>query len=264
MDWFLKSLEILGLYQPRTNLFFTPELISLVSGLGGAVLGALIAGLISWVLARQSAKLTLERDEAAREKEQMGHALSLMIKSSLILSDVVGLGNKIEEALRQTKEIGMPETPLWRRIPPTISHKQIYPVEAIELAPLLEAKEHDLVQTAIEVFLQHATLGTAAEKYNALRSEMKDRIPKHKGTDGNMVHSTLHESEVAALAPHELELETLITEILKSVQALKVSAEKVTFGVGPAIRAHYKTKDFPQLVSVDDPRGHQPPQKNTD
>ncbi|MEW4459242.1 hypothetical protein AB1K42_14205 [Roseibium algicola] len=248
MDWFLKSLEILGLYQPQTEQFFTPEMISLISGLGGAIIGACVGGLISWLIARQAAELTLKRDEEARIKEQKGHALSLMIKASLVLADVVAISKLIDQSLSTANENGLTDQPLWRRIVPTISHKQIFEIEAVELAPLMEAKANEVVYAATELFMQHATLVTALEKYAVLRGEMKRLIPRHVGTKDTVVMSALSEQEAAALAPYELELESLITEVRSIIPDLRQKAEMVTFGIGPAIRLHYKADDFPMLV----------------
>ncbi|UES40373.1 hypothetical protein [Roseibium aggregatum] len=248
MNWFLKNLEILGLYQPQNKQFFTPELISLISGLGGAIIGACVGGFISWLIARQAANLTLKRDEEARIKEQKSHALSLMIKASLVLADVVAIAKLIDQSLSTANENKLTNQPLWRRIVPTISHKQTFEVEAVELAPLMEAKANEIVYAATELFLQHATLITALEKYAILRGEMKKLIPTHLGTKDTVVVSALTESEVAALAPYELELESLISEVRSMLPELREKAEKVSFGIGPAIRAYYEAEDFPMLI----------------
>ncbi len=248
MDWILERLEFLGLYHPPNEQLLSPEYINLISGFGGAVFGACVAGAISWLIAKQTATQTLRRDEEARAREQKSHALSLMVKASLVLADVVATSKLIDQSLSNANEKGLTSQPLWQRIVPTVSHKQIYEIDAAELAPLIEAKAYEIVYAATEMFMQHATLVTALEKYAALRGEMKNIIPRHLEANDTVIVSALTESEIAALAPYEIELESLISEIRIAIPPLKKKAEFVTFGVGPVIRTHYQANDFPAMI----------------
>src|SRR6187431_1874317 len=52
----------------------------------GAVLGSVVGGLISWVLAKQAGAESRQRDAAARDVTDSADALRLMVKASLVLS----------------------------------------------------------------------------------------------------------------------------------------------------------------------------------
>ena len=226
------------------------NLISLISGLGGAVLGAIVGGLISWILARQSSIQTLKRDQEARSQVQKGNALSLMIKASLILSDVVSIRKIIDKSLMDANSNGLTDQPLWRRVVPIVSHYQVFNIDANELSPLIEAKANEIFYNATELFAQHATLLSALEKYSTLRSAIKHKISKHEIVKDNVIVSSLTESDIAALAPYELELESLIKEIMTQIPDLQKLAESVTFSIGPAIRDYFKDSSFPCLISA--------------
>ncbi|WP_223475882.1 hypothetical protein [Oricola indica] len=226
-----------------------PEIVNLTSGFGGALLGALVGGFISWLLAKQSSAETLKRDREARDEEQKSYALRLMVKASLVLSDVVAIKNAINQSLSDANERGLSHLPFWRRVIPIVPSSKSYEVDASELVPLIAAKEADLVTAATEVFMQHATLIAAIDTYFEKRGEIKKLIKRHSGVRDGVVMSELTESEIAALAPYELELESIIKEVRSALGPLQANAEKVTFGIGPAIQKHYGDKGFPIFIA---------------
>lgn len=73
------------------------EYATLLSGFGGAVLGSGMSAFISVILAKQTSRETLDRDISARNAEQQSNALRLMIKSSLVLSDVVASRPRLKD-----------------------------------------------------------------------------------------------------------------------------------------------------------------------
>jgi len=87
----------------QAALFFLPEtsgessgfsvadIAVLISGFGGGVLGAAAGGLIAWLLARQSSKAVERRDAESRSDQIRVNGRRLLIKVSLIHSDIVAL-----------------------------------------------------------------------------------------------------------------------------------------------------------------------------
>ncbi|MDF1609366.1 hypothetical protein PZ897_14370 [Hoeflea sp. YIM 152468] len=225
------------------------EYATLISGFGGALLGAVVGGVISWVLARQSAANTTNRDREARDQDQKGQALRLMVKASLVLSDVVAIKSSIDQSLSEANERGLSHYPVWRRVLPIVSSNQIYQIEAAELAPLMEARANEIVYAATDMLMQHSTLIAALESYSEKRGELKKILKRHTATADGVITSELTESEVAEMAPYEIELESLIKEIRSRLHPVQELAEKVTFGIGPAIQKHYGDRNFPVFVA---------------
>ncbi|MEQ8306677.1 MAG: hypothetical protein RIA09_08965 [Hoeflea sp.] len=227
------------------------EFATLVSGFGGALLGAVVGGMISWVLARQSAANTARRDKEARNQEQKAHALRLMVKASLVLSDVVAIKNSIDQSLSEANEKGLSHYPFWRRVLPIVSSYQTYPIEASELAPLMEAKANEIVYAATDMLMKHSILVAALERYSEKRGELKKIMKRHTATEDGVLTSALTEDEVAEMAPYEIELESLIKEVRSRLEPIQNLTEKVTYGIGPAIQTHYGDKEFPVFVAAE-------------
>ncbi|TPM34457.1 hypothetical protein [Mesorhizobium sp. B2-3-5] len=221
------------------------EYATLLAGFGGAVLGSVISAFVAFLLAKQTSRETLERDEHARVAEQQSYALRLMVKSSLILSDVVALKKLIDESLSNANDRGLTGLPLWKRVLPIVGSYQLYDVDAAELSPLIAAKDSDLMQTAVTLFMQHRNLVEVVRLYSEKRDGVKDIIKNHLAVEEGVITSGLTKEEHSRMVPLEIELESLIKSIRVMVSDLTEMGEKVTFGIGPAMRKFFGTDDFP-------------------
>lgn len=96
------------------------EYVTLLSGFGGAVVGAAVSAVVSLLVAKQSANETLRRDLQTRAKDQQALALNLMIKSSLILSDIASIQQAIDESFSTANEHRLTHLPTWQRVLPII------------------------------------------------------------------------------------------------------------------------------------------------
>ncbi len=218
---------------------------ALASGFGGALLGAVVGGCISYLLARQTNAETAKRDGASRLESKKGEALRLLIKSSLILSQVQATVTSIHRSLENANEHGMGVGPLWERMVPIIGSAPKYAVDASELSPFVEAKEYELVAEFIELVMQHDALNHSVELYSRLRMGLKELISHTEQVDGSMLFSGLTEKEHARILPHLIEIESLAADIKPRSERLLEQARKVTFAIGPAARKHFADPSFP-------------------
>lgn len=223
------------------------EYATLLSGFGGAVVGATISSLASLALAKQASSETLRRDAAARDAHDAANALRLMTKASLILSDLIAISRSIDESLSQANERHLTDQPLWRRVLPIVGGSETFTIEAAELAPLMSAKENNLVYASNDLFMQHASLTAAIETYSRTRLELKTVITRHAVLSTGILSSTLSQEDVERMAPYEMELESLISEIRARLPDLIRLAERVTYGIGPPMRRRYGD-NFPVFV----------------
>ncbi|MER9939029.1 hypothetical protein [Mesorhizobium sp. M0011] len=231
----------------------TAEYATLLSGFGGAVLGSGMSAFVALVLARQTAKETLDRDIGARNAEQQSYALRLMVKASLILSDVVAIQRTIESSLSDANDRHLTSLPLWKRILPIVGSYQLYDVDAAELSPLIAAKDSDLMQSAVTLFMQHRNLVEAVKVYSEKRDLVKGHITHHIASADGVITSDLTKEEVSRLAPLEMELESLVKNIRSMIPDLVTLGEQVTYGVGPAMRKFYADDEFPVFKPISSP-----------
>lgn len=147
-----------------------------ISVLLSAILGALIAGVVSWLLARQTSNETLRRDAALRTDALGASALRLMIKASLILSDAQSLDRILREAIANGEQ-NFPGAMRWQYIPGIATDYQVFEVEADELRPLLTVKEHALFQSAVTMIMVHRDLVNNLRRYAEERDRLREQMP---------------------------------------------------------------------------------------
>lgn len=224
------------------------QVTALLSGFGGAALGAVVGGAIAWLLSAQAAADSRRRDAEVREAETKGRALRLMVKSSLILTDVAAIMHAIDELLSAANAQGLGIGPFWRRVMPIIGPHRSFEVDADEMAPLIAAKEYKLFQQTIDLILGHQTFVQAVMEYSSKRQAMKDIMPPPVGGREGLLTAEFTSEDLARIQPWALELESIIVTIRARGPELRKLGETVTYAIGPAIRKHLRTEDFPKFV----------------
>ncbi|MBZ9815272.1 hypothetical protein [Mesorhizobium sp. CA7] len=227
------------------------ESATLASGFGGAVLGSGISAFVSFVLARQTSREALERNESARLAEQEASALRLMVKASLVLSDITAIQKVIDQSLSEANDRGLTSEPFWKRVLPIVGSYQIYDVDAAELTPLIAAKNNELMHNAVTLFMQHRNLVESVKVYSEKRELVKSIVTRHKVEEGGVITSGVTEEELSRLTPLAVELESLIIGIREMLPDLTQIAEAVTFGTGPAMRKFFGNGQFPIFAPRD-------------
>lgn len=220
---------------------------ALAAGFGGALLGSGISAYVSWLLLRETSKETLKRDKEARDREIQSHATSLMMKASLLLSDVVAVQRSIDESLSEANALGLTSKPLWQRVLPMVGAEKHITLEPLELGALIEAGANDLVYEATDLFQLHPVLVQGIILYNSKRSEVRAISDMNEDAGGGVLNTALTASQVGKLAPLSVELESLIKQIREMLPVVQKKAEAVTYGIGPAMRTRYQSS-FPILA----------------
>jgi len=229
----------------------SPDRVSLVSSFGGVILGATIGAFVSLLVARQASLDARLRDLNAHRLEQRANALRLLVKASLVLSDVTAIRRAIDESLEEANRRQLTNLPMWQRIMPMIGGHVAYEIDSAELAPLIEAGQAELVQDAIEMLMQHRTLIEAVEDYSAKRQKIKEIIEAHHIENDTIIVSSLTKEDKSRLLPYGLELESLITTIRQRLPNLEAQARHVASSIGPAMAKHFDDPTFPQLQPVE-------------
>ncbi|BAV45733.1 hypothetical protein MesoLj113a_41810 [Mesorhizobium sp. 113-1-2] len=223
----------------------TSDHATLLAGFGGAVIGSVLSALVSFILAKQASAETLLRDFEARLAEQKSYVLRLMVKASVVLSDLVAIRKAIDESLSNANDRNLTAEPLWKRVLPIVGSYQTFDIDAAELSPLIAAKDNALMQASVTLFMQHRNLIEAVRVYADLRGRVKEIVVHHFGSSEGVLTSGLTQEQMSKLMPLEIELESLIKTIRAMLTDLIPLAEKVTFEIGPAMQKFFGSQDFP-------------------
>ncbi|MFA6154716.1 hypothetical protein [Mesorhizobium sp.] len=231
------------------HLAATPEYATLLSGFGGAILGSVISAWVAFVLAKQTAADAHEREVGASVATQKSYVVRLMVKASLVLSDVNAIKRSIEESLSEANELGLTDQPLWKRVLPMVGRSQTFDIDPAELSPIMAAKDNELMQSTVTLFLQHRNLVEAVRMYSELRVSVKQILRSHHlASHDGVITTALTQEQAAELLPYEVELDSLLKNIRENLPTLIKMAEQVTFGIGPAMRKFLGDDGIPSFA----------------
>ncbi|HEX4304206.1 MAG TPA: hypothetical protein VHZ78_15525 [Rhizomicrobium sp.] len=176
--------------------------------LGGAVVGSVVAGIISYIQARQATKETLARDEADRLDRDKTTAFRVHVKLSRILSNLGGLHRQIELAVADADARGL-KGALWTKLEPFAG---VYPpvcFDADELAIFASMKEYELLGKLMTVDDNHNSYMEAVKIYSTRRLAFEDKF----GVPRSPAAPILTPDLAVLAAPLMEELDALATDI---------------------------------------------------
>lgn len=209
--------------------------ITLLAGLGGAILGSWVSGRI----ARSHAK-----DE--KTNRQKAEYFKVMIKCSLIQSDFVNLKRAIDESVAAADKNGMADQSKWTKVQANPDEFEKIVIAADDLVCLFEAREFDLLSGLVEIGMKHARLVGAFNTYSRLRSKLKDHMPNNE-IKGPVVGADLNQADLLRLQPRFLELSSLLDSIDDLLPRYIVDSKLLSDKLGPAAIKYFEDPKFPTL-----------------
>jgi len=214
------------------------------------VLGAVIAAIVAFVLARQSNTAIEKRDAHQRKQSQKSALLRLQTRASILASDVASTMKVIDIMLAEANAAGRTGWPKHARITSIIGSFETieFPIE--ELEPLVEAKEFDLIQGLVEISMRHKEFSTAISTYSQLRLDLKNKVTISR-SDGNVLSAELSQTQLQQLQPYLIELETLIDQAISMGRGIEKRANSLVQGIGPAARKFLADNTFPKITIHD-------------
>ena len=214
------------------------NVISLLTGFGGAIVGAFVSGYVAKSQTRE-----------IRKNQQKAEFFKLMIKSSLIQTDFANLQRMITDCIEIAKKNGNQEMALFGKVQSNPGDFDKIVIHPDELTCLFEAREFNLLSDVVELALKHTRLFEAFNAYSRLRSELKDMMPNNE-INGSVVGSNLTADEIRRLQPRFLELGSLIDSVVKLLPEYVSVSESVCSKIGPAAQKFFGDQKFPTLAAT--------------
>lgn len=224
----------------------TTDVATLIAGFGGAALG----GGISWLMARQTSREAKERDQASRNDQQRARGLHLLLKYSMIVTDLHAMLNAVQTSLENANKAGIGHLPLWNRVGVVVGSME-FSLDPTDLVPLMDAREYELIATITETFMQHQTLVQSTKMYAELRSEVERLIGSAKQGAGATVYAARNEELNDKVRLYEHKLESLISATIRRLDEWAPKSRSTLFALGPALQKHLGDAGFPAFVADD-------------
>jgi hypothetical protein len=218
------------------------------STLLGAVVGATVAGVTSYILARQSNKETAAREWAKRRNDDKALAFSLIVKIGEVVSSLASLHHQTEGNIAAAEAEGV-DGPLWCKMLPMVGMEKRIHFESQEIAILLPLKMDSTINSLFILDDQHNSLLATMQHYSAKRTAFGERF----GADmsGSVGSTTVTIEQYRLAGPPVAELEALAIAIRTDSKKWFEGAIKVFIDVASQLEANFSDVGFPKFKVAD-------------
>ncbi len=226
------------IFERTVSLFgLAPEVWA---GLGGAVLGSVLGGVISWWL--QSKNLQEQRAvrETATKERNTAIGYAIVLKLNQLRDGFTNIKKHIEDG-NPSRFNKKGERPLqwWETLKPLSSLPDPIHFTIDEQVLVLGLGKLDLINRMLELdaaFL--VTLGTL-QKYSELRAKLQDHLANLvTSVDGNQVSAKLEGKDILIHMPKMIDTNSIAEHLAVSVPKYEESARKTLNSVLTEFRLH--------------------------
>ena len=230
---------------------------TLISGFGGALLGAIAGGAVSAWLAKASADRADDAERENRISRETVQCLSVILKVQEIADGYYTQRKYIWDGLNLANEKGAAHLPKWQFLQQQAGAPVTAPIfDSEELVPFIKGKRPDLVDRCRLASRRYAVLEATIDLYGSKRAALQDLlVPYSTALPGGEVITALPtsgtvDSKKASLMI--LELERLLQDIIKTVNEDFETTKRLCDDVSDAIQDIYGRKALGKLTLIDD------------
>nr|WP_314259243.1 hypothetical protein [uncultured Devosia sp.] len=193
----------------------TADWLTIGLSLVSVVIGALISALVSYHIQERANRHSEKREEQARKADQRGQLLNALFRAMYVHADVNSVVVGIAESHLRAKAAQLKSQNQWTRIAPIVGRGTAQPIIASELAPLVDAKEFDLIARYCELLMGHSALLQAQELYERDWLELSAMLPATR-TSAGMLQTGLSADEERVFQPRFTRLNGLAVSLEES------------------------------------------------
>lgn len=218
----------------------------------GAIIGAVVAGGIAWILQAQNLKAQEQLIKGAQAEHKRALAHSLIHKLMKISSDVSNLRAHVEKSLERSDQVQM-----WPAVQGIANIPNEVILTADELWLLSDAEATALFTEAFEVEGIHRAYVKILDHYSTRRLELGDMVPSMSTTHEPGSDYIVGENERRILEPRMVELNSILTDIVEEGDKQEQRAAQLLFRATDHLKQNLDLKIAlqarAQAASVADP-----------
>jgi hypothetical protein len=214
--------------------------------LWSTILGASIAAVVSYLLARRTSQETLRRDAEQRREAKLGLALEAHVKLKTIIDNLGTLLRMIEDQLSRPPS---PNARPWMSVMPIVGHTSEDTVRfaAAELVLFMEAQRADLAGDLQVLARRNGVANVVLETYNERRDALKAKMPAPESVSGQLGTTPLTREQVQALEPDMVALDSLILQLVPNLREDLKMGLRIAAEFGPVLQKHFDDRRFPEF-----------------
>ncbi|WP_416356355.1 hypothetical protein ACLNGM_20330 [Aureimonas phyllosphaerae] len=252
LDWIVDAMRLKAPPAGAAALLSTTDWATLISGFGGALLGAVIGAVASFVTARQAAAEGRSRDEAARVDLERNAALRVILKASSLANSIETIRGHVVNGIARADPNAMPVNKLWTYVQPTTpATRPSVNFEASDFVFLLKHKQGDLIQRLMMLATRVAALEAGFDAYSSRRTEMQVLLEDHTRYDKR--HERFVTEVPVELQPktevRSIEMDNLLKDLLRNCYEYAEDASKACEDLNEATKVIFDGK-FPIRLDI--------------
>jgi hypothetical protein len=242
---FLTGLSLSALSVNPLVVYVPPgDMATVIAGVGGAMLGAVVGGVIQWTIStREYEKHRRDAAEAATLTEK-AEALGTVVRALTITNQLFDIMSSIAEMFDAIKKFdGHEEMVLWQRILPLSGLPLVSTrFEICDVGLMFKAGGDDLANMMLLVSERYHSLLDAIRTYGQRRAAIAELMPATM--DGGLGTTLLTKQEAAVLAPRFQELKDLSEQICTTLPEDLQLSIGVTESIGPLLSKYFGVEKF--------------------
>lgn len=228
------------------------DVSDLVTAIIGGVIGALAAGVPSFLIARMQARELLRRDAEAKTREERALALTTAIKFIQITNySLLGLRNHVEACFVATEREKMEP---WQRLIPMVGHSDEAAIRFndSEITLLARARHAGLMQDLLLLANRHSSSIVAWQDYCRRREDIADRAPKPTSFEGKRGSVVLTAEQVSTLKIYTIPLNNLALAMRAHLNEYVQFAQEIAAALPEAYSNYFKIENVIELAFPSD------------
>ncbi|KAB2753137.1 hypothetical protein [Brucella anthropi] len=199
-----------------TNGFdqLSPNVINSISAAGAAILGAIVGGFISWLVARQTAS-EARRDAAQKEATELKAALlRVQLKVIQITNGLHTNRVMFRDARQKAADAGESSAPLWTLVQQTAGPTNVPRFEIDEFVPLVHDDGTNLIHRLNLLEDRYRATSDGLVAYSNLRAAFQEKFAQYTVKRSKNTHITaIPRQKMQEATLRMQELDSLINQI---------------------------------------------------
>lgn len=221
--------------------------VSLASGFGGALIGAIVGGAISLLLARQASAETLRRDEAERIAVEKLAAFRTMLKVQQISNGIHTTVNFIRDSIGKAHELGLSNKQMWEMVTPVVGLSNPSPTfEASDFTPFVSAGRADIIDRVNMLSARFDSMESSFRRYSERHLELQDFLSPFTTTvaETGISEAVIPPTHKGSTQVRAKQLNDLIRQVYQYGEADLKEAGLLCDELGKIARSHFKDPNF--------------------
>jgi len=216
-----------------------PEIWSGVFGIGGAVIGSIVGGAISWRL--QSQSLMENRNarafDANEKKIALGYAI--VLKLNMLRDGFSAIKKHLEDASPAKHKTAESSPEWWETLRPMPSLPDPVHFTLDEQVLVMRMRKLEILNSMLEIDTNFLTTLDALRVYRDLREKLQDSmLSQVTSVDGSKVSARLDASTFMRVRPKMIDTNSIAEHLSEIVPAYEVIAEETLSLVLKELRAN--------------------------